>query len=362
MEQYDRWRRAKYFPSLDGLRGISIIAVVWFHSTGHRPGILGKGALGVDLFFAISGLLITTLLLRELDRTGDVSLRGFYIRRSLRIFPLYYAVLAAYALLVLAVERRTPAGREFLANLPAFLTYTSNWFVDLGPRVIFYFAWSLATEEQFYLVWPSIVRFARGRWAAVGAMSAMLIAGEAARWAVAAGVVGREHLAARILSSIAAPICLGSLGAFLLHRRPGFELAARVLGRPWSAPAAAAALVVVLAVDGAPPILVALAMAALVIASAIRCDHGLRRVLELRPLVYVGTVSYGVYLLHMLALNAVRRALPGHAGSVHFLVTLPLVLAMASVSFRVFEARFLRLKDRFTAARPEAAAADRKAA
>src|SRR5882672_6045500 len=93
------FQKAKYFPLLDGLRAVSIVGVVWHHAGGalHFSGPLSRGYHGVSLFFVISGFLITTLLLRERSRTGAISLRKFYLRRALRIFPLYYAVLALYA-------------------------------------------------------------------------------------------------------------------------------------------------------------------------------------------------------------------------------------------------------------------------
>lgn len=336
--------------ALDGLRGISILAVIWHHTGGHLGGILAKGHLGVALFFAISGLLITTLLLREQDRTGTISLRGFYIRRTLRIFPLYYAVIALYVLLVAGLERRTPAGADFFTNLPAYLTYTSNWFVDLssGNRVIFYFAWSLATEEQFYLLWPSVVRYARAWYLPPLVMTALLLLGESGRWAVEAGLLSPRPLLVKVITSVATPICLGCLAAYLLHRPAGFRVAWRLAGQPWSAPLAAALLLLTLAVDATPMALVALAMTCLVVACSIRPDHPLRHLLENRAIRYVGTISYGMYLVHMLALNAARRLVPGAGVLAHFAVAALLTILMASISYRWFERPILALKDRLT--------------
>jgi peptidoglycan/LPS O-acetylase OafA/YrhL len=96
---------------LDGLRCLSIAAVIWHHAGGTRhSGLLFRGHHGVSLFFAISGFLITTLLLRERVRNGQVSLGRFYGRRTLRIFPLYYAVIALYVALVYLLDRRSDAG------------------------------------------------------------------------------------------------------------------------------------------------------------------------------------------------------------------------------------------------------------
>jgi peptidoglycan/LPS O-acetylase OafA/YrhL len=337
----------RYFQTLDGLRGFSILAVIWHHS-GEHAGILSKGYMGVDLFFAISGMLITSLLLREQGRTGTVSLGGFYLRRTLRIFPLYYLVVALYVVLVGFLERGTVAGAGFFANLPAFLTYTSNWFVDLsaGNRVIFYFAWSLATEEQFYLLWPSVVRYARAWFLPPLFMGGLLVLGEASRWGAGAGWLDRGLLPIRVLTSVATPICLGCLAAYLLHRPAGFRVAWRLFGQRWSAPLAAVLLLAALWVDGLPEGLVALAMTALVVACCIRPDHPLRLPLEHRFLCHVGTVSYGIYLIHMLALNATRRLLPDSGSLARFAVASLLAILVASASHRWFERPIMALKDR----------------
>jgi peptidoglycan/LPS O-acetylase OafA/YrhL len=339
------FRERKFFASLDGLRALSIVAVIGFHATGHLPGLLGRGYLGVELFFAISGLLITTLLLREQESRGQISLRGFYIRRTLRIFPLYFAVLAAYVTLAAAFERSTSAGALFFRNVPYYATYTSNWFVDrnAGPRVIFYFAWSLATEEQFYLFWPFAVRFLR-RGGAVLLMMVLLAASEATRWALGAQVMSAP-LELRVLASVASPICLGSLAAILLHGRRGFALAYRVAGRAWSAPLALGLLLACLAFGRTPGIVLSLSMTYLVVCCAIRADHSLRPLLDNRVARDVGTVSYGMYLLHMLVLNAVRRL--GAGPIVEFALALTLTIAAARLVYRYFEQPFLRLKDRF---------------
>src|SRR5262249_26794488 len=142
-------------------RCLAIVPVIWHHSTP-RPltGFWGRGPLGVHLFFAISGFLITTLLIRERRSTGNISLGGFYLRRSLRIFPLYYAVLGLYVARALVMLPSSPMRAHFLGNVAFFATYTANWFVDFDvPHpVIFGFAWSLCTEEQFYAFWGPVMR------------------------------------------------------------------------------------------------------------------------------------------------------------------------------------------------------------
>lgn len=353
--------RTRIFPGLDGLRCLSIVLVVAYHVSGMHAGFLGRGYLGVALFFAISGFLITTLLLREREANGRISLARFYGRRSLRIFPLYYAVLGVYVALVLLVEKGVQRA-AFFDNLPAFLTYTSNWFVPLEPdkRIIFYFAWSLATEEQFYLLWPGVMRAAR-KWGAAVFMAGLLAVSLAAPWAVETGRLDGSLLWVRILASFSPPICMGCLAAYAAHSRRGFDWLYRAIGAPWFPPVALVLTLGAVATDGTPFWLTSLVMTALVVSCCLRNEHPLMPLLTLSPLRYVGTVSYGIYLLHMLALNLVRRVLPDQSLAVYFVLTMALSVAMAGLSFRYFESFFLRLKERLAvgpvpAAAPPAAA------
>ena len=118
----------RYFGSLDGIRGLAILAVVWHH-TAPRIGWLpmsGRGFLGVDMFFVMSAFLIVTLLLREKDRTNKISLKKFYMRRILRIFPLYYGIILLFIILFGVVARSSDMAAPFFDALPYYLTYTSN--------------------------------------------------------------------------------------------------------------------------------------------------------------------------------------------------------------------------------------------
>jgi peptidoglycan/LPS O-acetylase OafA/YrhL len=342
--------RTRIFPGLDGLRCMSILLVMAHHVSGLHHGFLGRGYLGVSLFFAISGFLITSLLLREQDAHGFISLPRFYGRRSLRIFPLYYAVLTAYVLLVLFLEKGVKEKADFFENLPAFLTYTSNWFVPQEPntRIIFYFAWSLATEEQFYLMWPGVMRVGH-RWGAVAFMTGLLAISLWAPWAVETGRLDDTLLSVRILASFAAPICMGCLAAYAVHSPKGFAWVYRVLGHKWMPPLLLAAVLGAVATDGVPYGLTSLVMTALVVSTCVRTDHWLMPALTLAPLRHVGMISYGVYLMHMIILNLVRRAVPGQGFAVTFVLTLGVAVVAATLSYRYFESWFLRLKERLAA-------------
>jgi peptidoglycan/LPS O-acetylase OafA/YrhL len=154
-------RAQGYFPQLDGLRGIAILAVLLFHLGGKLPGLHFEfasqyGWAGVDLFFVISGFLITGILLGSVD--SEHYFRNFYMRRVLRIWPLYFALLAfVFVLLPWAVP--TLRARIFAQCHPwqSYLLFVQNFFVrdfGIGPVGV---TWSLAIEEQFYLVWPLLI-------------------------------------------------------------------------------------------------------------------------------------------------------------------------------------------------------------
>jgi peptidoglycan/LPS O-acetylase OafA/YrhL len=341
---YEAYRRTRFFASLDGLRCLSILAVIWHHCGWQKaPGewaLAGTGYLGVHLFFVISGFLITTLLLREREDTGRIRLRDFYIRRSLRIFPLYYTVVGLYVVSVFLFERNSADAREFFANLPFFLTYTSNWFIQLEGRVIFYFAWSLAAEEQFYLVWPAIEKAFAGL--AIPAIIGTVLLARA----VVERAAPEAGLWATILLSIPPAILGGVLLAHALHVPRSYAIAEKVLGSRWSAPLALGGLVLAMALL-APKWIIWTLMTLVVGAAVVHERNGLP-FLRWRPIAYVGTISYGMYLLHMLCHNAVKRALPSY--EVLWLpATLALTIVVAGISFRYYESRFLALKKRFAA-------------
>ena len=148
--------QTRYLPELDGLRALAVLLVVTVHMHARAWHAL-NGHLGVILFFVLSGYLITALALREEATLGRLHLRAFFIRRSFRIFPLYYLVLALYCLLIFGLGV-SPEKRQLLAwELPYFLTYLQEipfFGAAAHPQGPFYQSWSLGIEEKFYLVWP----------------------------------------------------------------------------------------------------------------------------------------------------------------------------------------------------------------
>ncbi|BAM02301.1 acyltransferase family protein [Phycisphaera mikurensis] len=375
---YEAWRATRFFSCLDGLRAISILAVVWHHAGGGTlPSVgLSRGFLGVDVFFAISGFLIVTLLLRERDRHGGISLRGFYARRSLRIFPVYYAFLfgiaGAYALL----KPDDPTTGDILASLPAAAFYVSNFVVI--PAGLLHVTWSLATEEQFYMLWAPAEKFLRKAGvyvllAAVIAASLAVSFGLLDPWIGAvygydeAGVVNLPS----VLGTTLLPIALGVVLAHLLHAPRGFAAVRRVAGFPgapafWFVAVCLGIFLVPGDIRGLTRPLLQLGMVLALAALLLRDDGPLGRSLRWKPLARIGVVSYGIYLFHKPVLVAVEAAfaglgLPGRTDGLPGTVLLTIAAAAATwgvseLSFRFFEMPFLKLKKRF--ATTQAGAAD----
>ncbi|WP_254507318.1 acyltransferase family protein [Anatilimnocola floriformis] len=384
---HERYLNTRTFGSLDGLRCLSILAVVFHHSTeGFESSLFApftRGDLGVQLFFVISGFLITTLLLRERRKCGDVDLTKFYIRRSLRIFPLYYVVLLLYLALVLVMGQLRPekfaATRDlFLSNLPAFVTYTSDWFVlpyaDLyrarGVGVVFVLSWSLAVEEQFYLVWPSIERIG-WRWLSIVVAGLLIATDITVTWLRPAGV-DPGPLVWIILRSISTAIICGVLLAHLLDSPKTYAFAYRWLGNPFALIAAAAAALAVptfLNPDTAwyePAAAVAFTL--LLGTCVVREDNLVAPFLRWKPVAAIGTVSYSMYLLNLLVLDVVSPVLRKVGLDylmIRFVVASAATVAAAFVTYYTIEAPFLRWKERFSRlgpSKPETAAAEKKPA
>ncbi|MFZ3380785.1 MAG: acyltransferase [Candidatus Acidiferrales bacterium] len=361
--QYAKFRAVRFFGSLDGLRALSIIGVIWFHSWWGTPyyprletlPVLRQGSYGVHIFFVVSGFLITTLLLREMQRYGKISLRDFYIRRALRIWPLYYLVLGLYVLNALVFERGTVRAHSFLHYLPSFATFTYTWFISANwPGGMFNLAWTLATEEQFYLFWPFALRILRGIWSSV-LIVAIVGLKIAADNDLTTRILPPDWLPTRIVLSVSIAICMGVLLAQALHSPRGFKLLYIVFGRKWSAPLMLAAMLACLAPEQPPMLLAFAATTALVAACVVREDNGLGAVLRLRPVAFIGTLSYGMYLLNSVSIHFVHFLLvrlgPEYPPLIFVLAT-GVAVAAAYISYRFYESPFLALKAKYSRLRP----------
>ncbi|GIX23386.1 MAG: hypothetical protein KatS3mg122_0617 [Caldimonas sp.] len=342
------------YPGLDGIRALAVAAVVWDHTIPYEgmPAPLRHGFLGVDVFFVLSGFLITALLLQERASHGRISLGKFFIRRCLRIFPLYFAVMGLLATYFVFFAPASSSQRTaFLTELPYHLTYTSNW---VPMETMMGLTWSLSTEEQFYLLWPAMLAFLES-WAWL-AMVVFLILNQAVNFGAFDGALQSVGLSAgslEILQCTFTPIILGSMLAFALSTAHWRD---RLAAWPaWPVLLLAAGVLLVTAswpgdIRGWPRLGFQSATAVLLAVIVLHPTGHLARVLEWRPLAYVGTVSYGIYLLHMFVVHVTRRVLidiGAMDNHLLFLLSLAGAVAVASLSYRYFERPLLQLKDRF---------------
>jgi len=318
--------RLGHRPALDGIRGVAILAVVGFHLAGWPAG----GAYGVDLFFVLSGFLITTLLLEEQNKAGRISLRGFYVRRARRLFPALAAML-----LVIAAAGPIAFGAKRTIEIVASSLYAANFVrafaasdpLAVGPAG---HLWSLAQEEQFYLVWPLILivflRF-RLRGLLVGALL-MFVGLCVYRWALAANgatfsrlYFGPDVRADGLMLGCAAAFAHAS-GVRVSGRWGWVGLAVFVLACLPAHPATVASQVRLLPV-------VEIGSALLILAVLQRGT--LERMLAFGPLVWLGTISYSLYLWHYFAWWAT-----GHRA----VLALPISVVLALASYHLVERRF----------------------
>lgn len=336
-------------PSLDGLRAIAVSMVIVDHF-GH--GFVALGGLGVSIFFVLSGFLITTLLLRELDKTGDVSLKAFFARRSLRIFPAYYVFLAFSAVIDFhqGDERIRPV------IVPAVFYYLNYYHALHGhSNASVAHAWSLAVEEQFYLLWPvaflAITRWRRdwlpGTLVAVICMVALwrtlayTTLGLGQAWAYDAFDCRCDALAA------------GCLLAVLLGNVTVRQRLSNCAQRGWPLLVALPPIILIEVIDqGRFRYSLGFTLNALLIAFVIsqlvlKPQALLVRILDSAPLSFIGGISYGMYLYHVWGLTAGWHLTHSH-GAIGLLAGYLATIAFAMISFYAMERPLLGLKKRCT--------------
>jgi peptidoglycan/LPS O-acetylase OafA/YrhL len=332
-------------PTLDGLRAISIMLVILGHLTGTRnfPHWLDFFGLfanfGVRVFFVISGFLITSLLLKELRKRGSISLKDFYIRRVLRIFPAFYVYLLVIAFLALgAIKLRHN-------DLLFAFTYTMNFHFDHSWYVAH--LWSLAVEEQFYLVWPALLAFLSRelafRAAAVTFLSCPLI--RLGIWYLfPQGRDGIGHMFPTVADVLAIGCLLAGWREWLHQRTWYMNLLQR---RPFLL-ITLLALMVNLSQDR-PRIYIAVGESIMNLCIAICIDRcmtyssfRLGRVLEWKPLAFIGVLSYSLYIWQQPFLN---RNSPSPLSA--FPINILVVVFAALASYYMIEQPFLKLKSRF---------------
>jgi peptidoglycan/LPS O-acetylase OafA/YrhL len=345
-----------YRPALDGVRGIAIMSVVGLHTFR----IPRQGALGVDLFFVLSGFLITTLLLEEHRERGRISLVAFYRRRALRLLPALFALLLTYAVVqaVILVARGDFHGatlREPLLGVAAAAGYFSNLF-QLAHDVPLSLShlWSLAEEEQFYIVWPALLLLVlRYRPASSSRIVLGLIAAVAVE-RLALTLSGTGYLRLYLgPDTHAEPLLIGCLFGIWFVRGQLPRIAATKAARQWTSTVALTLVALGLfelyrlfptGIYGTPVLTVFACAAALLIVCAAMGDSAVARLLSTRPLTFLGRISYSLYLWQLPVIGALGLRLG--AGGARAALAAAGAILMAIASYYVVELPFLRRKRR----------------
>ena len=348
--KYNEFSELKYFECLDFLRFISIALVIWHHTgselMGHSPSNIAFGHYGVNMLFAISGFLITTLLLRERKKYGSISYPKFFMRRLLRIFPLYYLSLLIYSFLVYFFEKNPERANDFWNNIPYFITYTSNFFVDLKSYgTIFFFSWSLATEEQFYIFWPILMMLFSNRVGLFFMIGLVTLK-------VFIGLLPNQNDLTYVLAKIPYSICISSALAILMFWESSFNKVIKFFTFR-NAPVLYLLLTFVIFFTGSAELNMTLpaVMSFLVISSIMTKDFTFRKIFTKEIFVSLGKVSYGMYLLHMICANIIKKTLVSFGLPInpvlYFILTTILTYGVSLFSFNTFERYFLNLKHKF---------------
>jgi len=362
--------RHTYYPALDGLRTIAVGIVLCAH--GGVPWFR-SGGVGVDIFFVLSGFLITTILSTERQRTGTINFRNFYARRFLRLAP-------ALVLTCVLVALAKPAfGEPFPAtDIALALTYTSNWAQAFYHYHLTWLnhCWSLAIEEQFYLIWPLVILGVERVGRSPATKAGLLLGGAAVIAVYRAWHVGTWSderlnfgLDTRMDSLMAgaalayyvqargewrARVSAGRSDATPLRPAGMRALQSKWLGRVGAPLALATLFLIPHLVTWYSPwmgwigyVLVA-GLATILLADLVAGSHSLlARPLSWGPMVLVGKISYGLYLLHLPVYYVVEKLSPDSPLLVRLGWKVSVSLALATASYYLVERRFLRLKARF---------------
>jgi peptidoglycan/LPS O-acetylase OafA/YrhL len=353
-----------HYPALDGLRGIAILLVVFYHNFGFINYFF-FGWLGVDLFFVLSGFLITDILLKT--RNSPHYLKNFYLRRILRIFPLYYITLIFFLLFLPNFSPNILNLNYYLQKQAWFWTYLQNWLFIFRPpsagAASLHHLWSLAVEEQFYLLWPFIILLFKKQKAIIFLLIAVLMAVITLRFLLWTYQI--ENLAYFNLYTFSRidGICIGGLLAVLRvvnHRVVNryFTLIILALAalnfafyffnkqNQFSYP--------YLAISGYTTF--AIIFGLLVNEGVERQDTAISKILAFKPFQFFGTISYGLYIFHWPLYLMMARAFKTwlHPADIAInysiivsLFATALSILLAWLSFHFFEKRFLALKKSF---------------
>jgi peptidoglycan/LPS O-acetylase OafA/YrhL len=350
-------RRLGRRPVLDGMRGIAILLVMLMHTN-----ILTNGYMGVDVFFGLSGFLITTLLLEEWERGRTISLKRFYGRRARRLLPALGVVLLACV--VVNATLYTLAGWPLGEKLLTTALFVNNWMETLKHAQLGSLTptWSLAQEEQFYLLWPVLLLVMlrlRVNVRAIGAVLALMIL--ALLYAEPHVLSLSSHVDYYSPFDRASELLFGALGAVVWHSRlipsplswiarsPRAKPLARTLQRHWRAPVCwllALAFVWLMFNQTLLPRTIYLGAAAITVPLIINLlavpESMLARLIACPPLRWIGRISYSLYLYHLLVRNILDHYHVDNSVYLNALITFSASISLATLSWYLLESRVLK--------------------
>ena len=305
------YRTRSYAPELDGLRAIAVLLVIAVHVQGQAFTAL-SGYLGVTIFFVLSGYLITTLALREEAERGRLNLLAFSVRRTFRIFPLYYLVLGIYAAVLFGTGMRPTQAVFLTEHWAQYVFYFQEVAYAAGGDMPFSQCWSLGIEEKFYLLWPvlafGLLRTAP-RWR-LPIAGLLLVGLGTTPWTLLP--LGATTLCHALVPH--AEILAGCVLGLWLHDPTGYASFQRVRQRVGGFGLIGTWIVAHLAMPemnsqglDAAWTLVYLFVTTLMVAELTTVDGPAQRALQWKPLAGIGRLSYGMYLFHFFPLFVAQR-------------------------------------------------------
>jgi peptidoglycan/LPS O-acetylase OafA/YrhL len=349
-------RAGRRDPALDGMRALAVLAVMLFHA---NVSWARGGFLGVDMFFVLSGFLITRLLFTERDRTGRVELPAFWMRRMRRLLPALFVLIAVVAI-VLAVG--SASNESFRADVAATLGYFANWreifdavpyFKQVSAASPLQHTWSLAIEEQFYIAWPllfvALARLRRYRAAVLGVALGGAAASVAIMTLLAPSGGGDPSRVYFGTDTRAQSLFIGVALAAMLHGAPRATARGRRIFQSVAVLGGVGTLALwgLLGADNRVLFrggfaLAGFATAAIIAGIALHPTGAVARAIGVAPLRALGRISYGVYLWHWPLQLAMTHRQTGLSGPVLIVVRMAATIAVATVSFVVIEQPFRR--------------------
>ncbi len=342
-------------PSLDGLRAVAVILVIVYHL---KVPYIPEGR-GVLTFFVLSGFLITWLLLKESERYGEISIRDFYIRRVLRIFPAFYVFWALYiGLLVLFNSRLS---KPEWADCLSALFYVRNYRSALVPGSHMAHTWALSLEEQFYLFWPWLfAAFQRDLRKLTRVLLALIVTVDIYRIVLFFGFHASAEWLNYTFDCRIDHLLVGCLLAVVLKRGSLERAWAFATARVWFSLVPFGLIIASIALGFRfhLPYRIAIGfvvdplLTAVLIVQVIAFGHSwLWGWLNSRVVRYIGRVSYSMYLFHVFTNGLVSRVLGQQPRWIVVLSAIGLAVLLGSISYYMVELNFLRLKSRFAHAR-----------